>query len=329
MHFHGLKSWALYQHIVYRTSFAKLEMMCKELFGLHVYRHQFHMMKSLMANYYKSTYRELLKTLLTGSVLHIDETEVNLKNGKGYIWVFTSIEDVVYMYKPTRKGEFLKKLLKNYQGVLVSDFYSAYDSIECPQQKCLIHLIRDMNQELLDNPYDEDLQSITRPFGTLLRAIIEAVDEHGLRRKDLNGFKKGITQYFQMLSGKIYHSDSATQLQNRLLRCKDKLFTFIDHDGVPWNNNCAENAIKKFAYYRADTKSAMIESGLKDYLVMLSIYQTCRYKGVNFLQFLSSREHSIKAFITKSRHKKRKRSAIEIYPKGFTPQYIVELRKHS
>jgi Transposase IS66 family len=41
-------------------------------------------------------------------------------------------------------------LLKNFHGVLVSDFYSAYDTIGCPQQKCLIHLIRDINQELLN-----------------------------------------------------------------------------------------------------------------------------------------------------------------------------------
>ena len=26
----------------------------------------------------------------------------------------------------------------------MSDFYAAYDGIRCPQQKCLIHLIRDL-----------------------------------------------------------------------------------------------------------------------------------------------------------------------------------------
>ena len=79
------------------------------------------------------------------------------------------------MYRPTREGDFLHELLKDFHGVLVSDFYAAYDSLDCPQQKCLIHLMRDMNQELLNNPFDEELQSITGPFGTLLRAI---VDDH-------------------------------------------------------------------------------------------------------------------------------------------------------
>jgi hypothetical protein len=39
-------------------------------------------------------------------------------------------------------------VLKDFRGVLVSDFYAAYDSLTCEQQKCLIHLIRDMNTDL-------------------------------------------------------------------------------------------------------------------------------------------------------------------------------------
>ena len=39
-----------------------------------------------------------------------------------------------YMYRPTREGDFLRELLKDFHGVLVSDFYAAYDAIECPQQ---------------------------------------------------------------------------------------------------------------------------------------------------------------------------------------------------
>ena len=36
------------------------------------------------------------------------------------------------------------------------DFYSAYDSLACPRQKCLIHLMRDLNDEVLDLPFDEN-----------------------------------------------------------------------------------------------------------------------------------------------------------------------------
>src|SRR5262245_18365570 len=74
------------------------------------------------------------------------------------------------------EGDFLLDLHKGFRGVLVTDFYAAYDSLDCAQQKCLIHLMRDMNQELLSNPFDQDLQSITGPFGTLLREIVATID---------------------------------------------------------------------------------------------------------------------------------------------------------
>src|SRR6266446_2920799 len=104
------------------------------------------------------------------------------------------------MYRPTREGAFLKDLLKDFHGVLVSDFYTAYDSIECLQQKCLIHLMRDMNQELLSSPYDEELRTITRPFGTLFRAIVETVDRHGLKRRALREHKKVVDCFFEGLA---------------------------------------------------------------------------------------------------------------------------------
>src|SRR6516164_11861311 len=44
-----------------------------------------------------------------------------------------------------------------FSGVLVSDFYAAYSAIECRQQKCLIHFIRDLNDELLKYPYNDRL----------------------------------------------------------------------------------------------------------------------------------------------------------------------------
>jgi hypothetical protein len=84
--------------------------------------------------------------------------------------------------------------------------------------------------------------------------------------------------------------------QKRLLKYRDRLFVFLDHDGVPWNNNNAENAIKRFAARRKIVGASFTEKGLRDYLVFLSIYQTCRLKGLGFLHFLRSCLLDIDAF---------------------------------
>src|SRR4051794_3390666 len=317
-HFHGLMSWAIYQHIAYRLSSRALQEMFREFFALTISNVEIHMFKSLIARYYRPTYRKLIAKIVSGSVLHADETEVKLRSGKGYVWVFTSLEEVVFMYKPTREGEFLREVLKDFKGVLISDFYTAYDSLDCAHQKCLIHLIRDINQELLYSPYDDELQSMTQEFGSLLRRVVATIDEHGLKRKYLQRHAGEVTEFLQALSVRSFHSEPAQALQKRIAKYQDQLFTFIQHDGVTWNNNNAENAIKQFAYYRENTVGIMKEKGLEDYLVLLSICASCRYKGVSFLKFMLSKERDIDAFCAKGR-KRRPNSVLEFYPRGFVP----------
>jgi hypothetical protein len=66
---------------------------------------------------------------------------------------------------------------------------------------------------------------------------------------------------------------------------------------VPWNNNNAEVAIKRFASRRKMMGASFTEKGLQDYLVFLSIYQTCRNKNVSFLRFLRSGLLDLDAFV--------------------------------
>jgi predicted RecB family nuclease len=313
-HSHALMSWAMFEHVAHRTSFRTLEDKFREFFGLNVFASELHVFKSIMARKYRVAYKRLLGKILSGKVLHVDETEVRLHTGKGYVWVFTNLEEVVFIYRPTREGAFLQKLLKNFQGVLISDFYAAYDSIDCPQQKCLIHLTRDMNEDLLNNPYDDELQAVTSPFGKLLRDIVATIDQHGLKQRHLQRHEQAVTTYFESLAAQSFRSEPAQALRERLMKYQDKLFKFLKYDGVPWNNNNAEHAIKQFVYYREHADGFMREAGLKDYLVLLSIRLTCRYKGVSFLKFLLSRERDVDAFCQGRRS--RRSPGIEVYPKG-------------
>ncbi len=59
------------------------------------------------------------------------------------------------------------------------------------------------------------------------------------------------------------------------------------------------HAIKHFAKYRSLVNGRLSADGIKDYLTLLSIYQTCNYKGINFLDFLLSKEKDIDKFQAK------------------------------
>jgi hypothetical protein len=183
-----------------------------------------------------------------------------------------------------------------------------------------------MNQELLNHPYDEDVRAITRPFGVLLRAAVATIDEHGLKRRHLAKHRPEVESFFRGLSAAAFGSEAAEGLRTRLLKYRDKLFTFLDYDGVPWNNNNAEHAIKQFAWYREIANGQFSEQGLKEYLVLLSICQTCRFKGHSFFRFLVSGLQDVDAFC-RNKSKRRRFPAAQVYPKGFTPPHILSLHK--
>lgn len=293
----NLSAWTIYHHIALRESYEDVTQCLNELFGFSFPSTVVHKIKSRLTAQYQATYERLKEKLRRGSLVHADETKAKIKPHDGYVWAFTNLEEVVYVYTPTRDGDILETMLEGFAGVLVSDFYSAYDGVKCPQQKCLIHLMRDINDDLFHNPFDEELKQVAQKLVGVLKPIIDTVDRYGLKHYHLHKHKEPVERYNRYLTEQAFSSELARHYQKRMLKYRDKLFTFLDHDGVPWNNNNAEVAIKRFASRRRIMGACFTEKGIQDYLVFLSIYQTCRNKNVSFLRFLRSGLLDLDAFI--------------------------------
>ena len=139
-------------------------------------------------------------------------------SGGHYVWIFTNLTSVAYVYSPSREAAVLEDVLAGFDGVLVSDFYGGYDAVPCRQQKCLIHLMRDINDELLKQPFDEELASIAREFGSLLREIVETVDRWGLKRHHLGKHRRAVKRFFGKVAAMPCSTESATALQRRIAK---------------------------------------------------------------------------------------------------------------
>ncbi len=260
------------------------------LFNFELNRSTLHNLKIRTAAYYAGTKQQILERIVRGNLLHIDETRANIKGQSAFVWVLTSHKEVVYILSESREGELAHKLLGDFKGVLVSDFYTAYDSIDCPQQKCLIHLMRDLNDDILNHPFDEQLKQIVISFGDLLKPIIDTCDRYGLKKYFFKKHLVRVDQFYRILDHTNYQSEIAVKCKERFDKNRDKLFTFLKYDGVPWNNNNAEHAIKAFARLRDVISGLSTQKGIEEYLTLLSICQTCKYSGVDFLDFLRSGE---------------------------------------
>jgi predicted RecB family nuclease len=299
----GLSSWVVYSSIAQRQTSEAVAEALNDVLDIHIPLGSLADLVKRAADRYRPTYESLLAILRAGPLVHADETKARIKgsNRNHYVWVFADPQTVVYVYSPTREGDTPRDALAGFRGVLVSDFYAAYDSLDCPQQKCLIHLVRDLNDDLRKHPFEGELKQLSARFAKLLQAVVETIDRYGLKKHYLHKHKKGVEHFFAAESATSYQSEIARHYRQRFLKYQDKLFTFLDHDGVPWNNNNAENAIKRFVSRRKLLTASLSEDGIRQYLLLLSIYQTLRYRGLSFWRFLLSGETDSAAFTAKSR----------------------------
>jgi predicted RecB family nuclease len=295
-HGRGLRSYIIYHLIELRISNRLISQSLSDIFGLRLGHDAISRIKIAVAYEYSNAYRKILQRIANGPLIHADETQVIVDGKVSYVWVFTSFDEVAYIYSESRDSSTLHKVLDAFQGVLLSDFYAAYDSLECVQQKCLIHLMRDLNDDLTKHPYNEEMQEIANDFGLLLRSIVETIDRFGLKARYLRKHRKEAAQFFENVAKRDFQSEVAVGYKNRFGKCSDKMFTFLNYDNVPWNNNNAEHAIKAFARLRNVIGGSSTPKGIRDYLVLLSISETCKYKGLRFLDFLRSGETDVDAF---------------------------------
>jgi CRISPR/Cas system-associated exonuclease Cas4 (RecB family) len=179
------------------------------------------------------------------------------------------------------------------KGILVSDFYTAYDSLPCEQQKCLAHFVRDIDDDLLRNPLDTEFKAVATEFGSLLQAIMQTVDRYGLKKRHLHKHTRQVVRFLDSMASRKLLSELAVKYQKRFQKSGPKMFTFLEHDGVPWNNNNAEHAIKRFAKYRRDANGKFTEASLREYLVLASVLETCEFNNVSVLDFLLSKETTL------------------------------------
>lgn len=285
---HNLISWATYNHIDLKQSGGSVVEGLRTIFGYSFDRRLTNRLKRRAAEFYSPAYEMLKDAIKCSDVVYADETPVKIRKGRGYVWVFATHRTVFYMYSDTRDASVLEPLLGDFSGVLVSDFYAAYDVLPCEKQKCLIHLFRDLNDALVRNPFDDEIKSLTLSLTSLMIPIVETIDRFGLRKRYLKKHRKEAGQFIERIQSRRFTSPDAGTLVSRMLAHSHSLFTFLEHDNVAWSNNNAEHAVKRFAMLRNTIGNVSTAGGIQQYLVLLSLCESLRRRDTSFLEFLLS-----------------------------------------
>lgn len=305
---HRFRAWTVYQRITLRLPFRVITQVIEDLFCEHISEGSIVNFMADLAKYYALTEQISLKKILLSPFVHVDETKINIQGIDHYVWVLTDGLHVVFRLTETRDATLIQDIFNGYGGVLISDFYSGYDSCNCRQQKCLVHLIRDLNDDLWENPYNSEFEEFVSAFKDLFVPIMADVQKYGLKQWHLNKHKRAVDQFYKHIIDSRDYQDEVTQkYQKRFIRYRESLFRFLDEDGIPWNNNMGERAIRHLAVQRKISGS-FYKRVVVHYLLLLGIAQTCRFQGKSFLKFLISGEIDIDQFKVRKRPKASKQA---------------------
>lgn len=158
------------------------------------------------SSFYNYTEIQNLKKILNSPFIHVDETQINVKGVNHYVWIFTNGKSVFFRETETREISMVVDLLKEFKGILISDFYPGYDSLKCKHQKCWVHLIRDMNDDLWKNPYDTEYELFILALKNLIIPIFASIEKYGSKKRHFNKFRKNHFSNFCFPGRKIYNT---------------------------------------------------------------------------------------------------------------------------
>ena len=193
----GLQSWVVYERLALRMPYESIIRSLEEQFSESLNKGTIVRIVRLFADYYSLTEELLIQDLLKSPFIHVDETKLNIEGADQYIWVFTDGNHVVFRWTESRESTIVREFLKDYKGVLISDFYAGYNSVICRQQKCLVHLIRDINDDLWKSPFDGEFEGFVSEVKNLLVPILEAASEYGLREEYLGRFRRDVLDFYE------------------------------------------------------------------------------------------------------------------------------------
>lgn len=225
---------------------------------------------------------EKLITLVTlACLVHIDETGWKTGKERNYAWIFQTLAHTVFFYGKSRGEDTLETILsREFPGTVITDFLSTYEKYFKSNQKCWAHVLRTVIKLMLQNPKKRQYR---RFFDDLYALFTEGkaarMNEHlteAERIKNVAVFQKRLCMLCTRSDERLSKNTpddvrEFVNLQKRLRKYQDQMFTFVLHPEVEPTNNRAEQGLRKTAKARNNYQTSKTKAGADRRSVLSSV----------------------------------------------------------
>ena len=240
-------------------------------------------------------YHQLQEEIRASPVVYGDETGWREDGRNGYLWSFSTPKVRCFLRRASRGGPVVEEVLGDeFDGVLVSDFYGAYNVHQGLHQRCWTHLLRDIHQlkekhfqhqgvagwaQQVREVYDQ-AQAYPGPDPGLPETVRQSQ-----RVKQQQQFQEQLWSICQPYLG----SDAPMRvLCQRVERFLPELFTFVAEPRASADNNAAERSLRPTVVSRKISGGTRSPEGSNTKSVLASLFGTWRLRGRNPYQALNS-----------------------------------------
>jgi Transposase IS66 family/zinc-finger binding domain of transposase IS66 len=230
---------------------------------------------------------ELQELLRQSPVVQGDETGWRIDGQPAWAWCFRDPRLALFLIDRHRSRDVLIRVLgESFAGTLVSDFYAAYNGLDCAKQRCLVHLLRELAKLREELPW-QSVRAFIQPLIDLFRDAIQL----GKDREELGpakfhaGYRRIIDRFDELMRETRSRHPDCVRIWKRLYKHCDELFTFLDDPAVPADNNGTERDIRSLAAARSDGGTHRADWSAAAFARLKSVIVTGMKNQVRFIRY--------------------------------------------
>jgi transposase len=246
------------------------------------------------------------RELLAGSYIQADETPVDVqthdkrgKNHRAYLWQYGQPGgSVVFDFRMGRNREGPKRFLGQFEGILQSDGYAAYEQVGGPKMvhaSCWAHSRRKFFDALKLNPDDRVAARIVGQMNDLFAIDAEARAQNldhaarqVLRTERARPLLDQIRRQVEAAQASALPASALGKAAKYTLTLWSKLTRFLDHPELELSNNLAENSMRPLVLGRKNWIHIGSQQAGPKIAAILSVVETCRRLMLPLRDYLAS-----------------------------------------